>query len=477
MAADTANGGLGQLENHYKTFITEQDFAEIAAAGLNFVRIPLGYWAIETRDNEPFLAKTSWTYFLKAIQWARKYGLRINLDYHALPGSQNGWNHSGRLGTIGVLNGPMGYANAQRSLDYIRILAEFISQPQYKDVVVMFGVTNEPQGPTFGQENLVRYYLQAYNLVRTAGGTGTGNGPMISFHEGFAGLDKWVGMFVGSDRTGLDIHPYLCFGGQSADPTRTPPFGLTVAGEFSLAINDCGLYVNGVGLGTRYEGTYQGSGPAIGPCDPWTDYATWSDSMKADIQSFALSSMDALQNYFFWTWKIGNSSVTGKVESPQWSYQLGLQQGWMPLDPRSAAGTCDPSQPFVGPLSAWQTGGAGANTLQPDFTNSYTWPPTSLSSAGAVSTLPSYVASGTPITLPAPTFTDKSGKPINAGSGWLNTQDNAGMYEPQPQCNYLDPWVNPTVPPPAPLCTAAARRADVAPPSQITPPPTPRPRP
>jgi glucan 1,3-beta-glucosidase len=90
-------------------------------------------------------------YFLKAIQWARKYGLRINLDFHAVPGSQNGWNHSGRLGTINFLNGPMGYANAQRSLDYIRIIAEFISQPQYKNVVTIFGIMNEPMGTTIGQ--------------------------------------------------------------------------------------------------------------------------------------------------------------------------------------------------------------------------------------------------------------------------------------------------------------------------------------
>jgi glucan 1,3-beta-glucosidase len=79
MANDTANGGLGQLETHYKTFIvccdtltivtsssfssqTELDFAQIAGAGLNYVRIPLPYWAIETRGDEPFLAKTSWTY-------------------------------------------------------------------------------------------------------------------------------------------------------------------------------------------------------------------------------------------------------------------------------------------------------------------------------------------------------------------------------------------------------------------------------
>jgi glucan 1,3-beta-glucosidase len=56
------------------------------------------------------------------------------------------------------LNGPMGYANAQRSLDYIRIFAEFISQPQYKDVVAIFGIMNEPQGPTMGQDQLSRLY-------------------------------------------------------------------------------------------------------------------------------------------------------------------------------------------------------------------------------------------------------------------------------------------------------------------------------
>lgn len=50
----------------------------------------------------------------------------------------------------------MGYANAQRSLDYIRIIAEFISQPEYKDVVTIFGIMNEPRGGTFGKENLSR---------------------------------------------------------------------------------------------------------------------------------------------------------------------------------------------------------------------------------------------------------------------------------------------------------------------------------
>lgn len=57
-----------------------------------------------------------------------------------------------------MLNGPMGYANAQRSLDYIRILAEFISQPEYKDVVTMFGVTNEPQVSVLGTSQVSYYF-------------------------------------------------------------------------------------------------------------------------------------------------------------------------------------------------------------------------------------------------------------------------------------------------------------------------------
>jgi len=39
---------------------TERDFADIAAAGLNWVRIPIGYWAIETQGDEPFLEGVSW---------------------------------------------------------------------------------------------------------------------------------------------------------------------------------------------------------------------------------------------------------------------------------------------------------------------------------------------------------------------------------------------------------------------------------
>ena len=126
----------------------------IAGAGLNWIRLPVPYWAIEKLEGEPYLEKVCWKYVLKAFSWARKYGIRINLDLHAVPGSQNGYNHSGKHGSINFLHGVMGLANAQRTLNHIRILTEFISQPQYKDLVPMFGVINEARSVDIGKEQI-----------------------------------------------------------------------------------------------------------------------------------------------------------------------------------------------------------------------------------------------------------------------------------------------------------------------------------
>lgn len=48
----------------------------------------------------------------------------------------------------------MGYANAQRALDIIRIISEFFAQPQYYEVVGMFGIMNEPLLGDIGVDSL-----------------------------------------------------------------------------------------------------------------------------------------------------------------------------------------------------------------------------------------------------------------------------------------------------------------------------------
>jgi aryl-phospho-beta-D-glucosidase BglC (GH1 family) len=40
------------LTTHWNTWITESDFAAIAAAGLNHVRLPIGYWAWDVSGGQ-----------------------------------------------------------------------------------------------------------------------------------------------------------------------------------------------------------------------------------------------------------------------------------------------------------------------------------------------------------------------------------------------------------------------------------------
>lgn len=78
-----------RLESHWKTFITESDFSQIAAAGLNHVRIPIGYWAIDSTHGN-FYQGSQLSYLKKAVGWARNHGLKVMIDLHGAPGSQNG---------------------------------------------------------------------------------------------------------------------------------------------------------------------------------------------------------------------------------------------------------------------------------------------------------------------------------------------------------------------------------------------------
>ena len=464
-----ANGdpNLDKIAQHYDTFITEEDFAQIAAAGLNWVRIPLAFWAIETYPGEPFLAKTSWTYFLKAIEWARKYGIRINLDFHAVPGSQNGWNHSGKLGDINFLQGVMGVANAQRTLDYIRILAEFISQPEYRDVIPFFGVLNEPQGGPIPKSAMRAFYAEAYQIIRTAGGSGTGNGPVMSIHESFFGLDDWVGFLAGADRLALDSHPYLVFGsfaaGEPSDFSSSPcgdwssrfggsmsAFGITAAGEWSHAINDCGLYVNAVGRGTRYEGTFPGFTTKLGDCARWNDYTTWDAATKSGLRDLSSATMDALGDWFFWTWRIGEAS-SGKVEAPFWSYKLALQEGWALTDPRTSKGQCtrmgSTGNSFVasgGTFSGAQIGAGVVDAIaEVPSLASFTWPPTEVGLFANAATLPTYTPTGPVPTLPVPSQPNATPAPTGTtdfGNGWTNAADTGLMHVPVPGCAYPNAW-------------------------------------
>jgi glucan 1,3-beta-glucosidase len=343
------------LEKHYATFVSEQTFIDIAAAGLDHVRIPFSYWAIVTYDGDPYVFRTSWRYLLRGIEWARKHGLRINLDVHGLPGSQNGWNHSGRQGTIGWLNGTDGTLNAQRSLDIHNQLSQFFAQDRYKDIVAFYGLVNEPRMTALVTSDVLNWTASAYEIVKN-----NGVNAYVVFGDGFEGLANWQGKLTGYSGLVLDAHQYEIFNAgqivynhttkvnyacsgwteqaeQSMDTSTG--FGPTMFAEWSQADTDCATYLNNVGWGTRWEGTYasgDNSTQVLSPDCPTQNSdcsctnanaagSSYSDAYKQFLLMFAEAQMSSFEKgwgWFYWTW------IT--EDATQWSYQLGLAAGILP---------------------------------------------------------------------------------------------------------------------------------------------------
>ncbi len=337
------------LEKHYSRFITEADFAAIQAAGFDHVRIPYSYWAVTTYEGDTYVPKVSWRYLLRGIEYARKHGLRVNLDLHGLPGSQNGWNHSGRQGAIGWLNGTDGAMNAQRSLDIHTQLSTFFAQDRYKNVITIYGLANEPKMTELSVSAVVDWTISAAQIVRKSGMKQT-----IAFGDGFLGLTKWQGQLQGVQGLVLDAHEYVIFDagqialthqkkvqyactgwtGQMQQSTNTATgFGPTLCGEFSQADTDCTTYLNNVGAGTRWEGTLQSTEKSVSvltPSCPAKSGACSCSSANADPGSYSdeykqwllmnaqaqMSSFESGWGWFYWTWR-----TEGAV---QWDYRAGV---------------------------------------------------------------------------------------------------------------------------------------------------------
>ncbi|KAI9866066.1 MAG: hypothetical protein M1830_006021, partial [Pleopsidium flavum] len=294
------------LEKHYATFVTEQTFADVQAAGLDHVRIPFSYWAVTTYPGDPYVPKISWRYLLRGIEWARKHGLRVNLDLHAVPGSQNGWNHSGRQGTIGWLNGTDGALNGQRSLDIHNQLSTFFAQDRYKNVVTIYGLVNEPRMTLLPVADVLTWTTNAIQIVRKNGIQQT-----IAFGDGFLGLPNWLGKLQGIQGLVMDAHQYVIFNVdqiafthqnkisfacsgwtaqmiQSSNPATG--FGPTLCGEWSQADTDCAQYLNNVNVGARWTGTMNTNDPktqVLSPTCPKNAGVCECDDANADPSKYS----------------------------------------------------------------------------------------------------------------------------------------------------------------------------------------------
>ncbi|PUU78652.1 glycoside hydrolase superfamily [Tuber borchii] len=89
------------IERHYASFIDEKAFQEMVDVGLDLVLIPFSHWATITLAGDSLVQIIFGRYILQANEYARKRGLRVNLDLYNVPGGANDCNHIGKLRLIG----------------------------------------------------------------------------------------------------------------------------------------------------------------------------------------------------------------------------------------------------------------------------------------------------------------------------------------------------------------------------------------
>ncbi|KAH8649423.1 glycoside hydrolase superfamily [Tricladium varicosporioides] len=303
------------LKPHWDSWCTFADFQRIANAGFNTVRIPIGYWAYSLDSGESYTQGAA-VYIDAAIDWARGTGLKIWIDLHGAPGSQNGFDNSGhKVTTPGWQQGD----TIAQTLAVLETITAKYAQAQYQDVVVGIELLNEPLSSALNFDTLKSFYRSGFDQVRKISDT-----PVI-LHDAFVTPSTWNGFLSNSDNGAqnvvVDHHEYQVF---TNDLVALQPWQhrqlvcnnaasyasgsdkWVVVGEWTAAMTDCAPALNGYGIGARYDGTYPSSS-YVGSCSGKNNVKEWSTDFKNDMRGYIEAQLSTFeshtQGWIFWNFK------------------------------------------------------------------------------------------------------------------------------------------------------------------------------
>ncbi|KAG1747935.1 glycoside hydrolase family 5 protein [Suillus paluster] len=149
--------------DHWDTWFTQNDVDKLKAAGINTVRVPLGYWIVEAlvdRSHESY-PRGGLNYLRRGLGWLQDAGIQAILDHHALPGVQT----PGQMFTGNCTNDVQFYTpyNYHRALVWTAVMTTLAHlDPNFGSVFAIEAV-NEPimnaaETPNYGtfQKNFVQ---------------------------------------------------------------------------------------------------------------------------------------------------------------------------------------------------------------------------------------------------------------------------------------------------------------------------------
>jgi len=351
------SAGYITLVNHWNNWYTNDDFKAMSAAGLNSVRLPVGWWYFAPASNliySPYtIPSQDITDLLhpitKVIQMARLNNLVVILDLHGSPGSQNGLDNSGVRSKDPKPErwGFEWFYDPEAQLNTTKILITMAKYVKYLgekgiDNVIAIELLNEPW--VFGDMSIIRdWYFSAITAIRQVSDIS------LIIHDAFRHDEwDWLLMNFPFKNVFMDTHIYHAFNADDI-ASSTPNcdhnkmivaeniacgYGSmlrfksclslpTLVGEWSLAIDDCVHIIRGAGssVQTRNFGQCANLQARIG--DPW-----W----KQQYTKFAFKQMAMAERelgWFFWTWKTGPGSENDP-SIPYWNLQRAIKDNIVP---------------------------------------------------------------------------------------------------------------------------------------------------
>eukprot|EP00128_Syssomonas_multiformis_P010168 Colp12_sorted_trinity150504_noHs@12194 len=199
-----------RMNAHRSSFITQSDFAWLADNGINTVRLPFGYWDIESNVAE--YVDGGQSFIDAAFKWAEIYGIRILLDLHGAPGGQSADQCGGCASAKSWGTGD----TVAHTLSILETVAK-----NYGSNPFLFGIQllNEPHAygdgcypPNTGvmpTSQLTQFYWDAYFNLRKY------TNAHIVYHDAFCGIGHWNGVLENGKNTVYgavrDTHRYTAW--------------------------------------------------------------------------------------------------------------------------------------------------------------------------------------------------------------------------------------------------------------------------
>ena len=297
LCLDLGDQAKSRLDHHRETFITASDFRWIRDRGLNAVRLPVGYWALEA--PKPYVECARFIDF--ALEQCRQNGLKLILDLHGAPGSQNGWDHSGR-------SGPIDWPKPQNVQETLRVLESFAQKYGQHPALCGIELLNEPNDK-MSLEILRQFYRDAYVRLRKH----TSPQVAIVFHDSFRAL-AWKEFMQAPafENVILDTHLYQCF--SDADKARTAHEQLAFALNRKATLDEMEREELPTIVGEWSLGLPERALDGLSPLQ-----ATSVIRAYADIQ---LLNYEGTHGWFFWSYKLQARS--------EWNFRHCVERGWLP---------------------------------------------------------------------------------------------------------------------------------------------------